>query len=121
LVVQFSFDILINLNVLHGLVFDVLFVQVIVYRRLKHIEVVDMLSNVIYSSLKALDIRVVPSDSHPVFNNVFSHVRLLVAELINNKTKIGVNFVVPSERFIHVVGVHLQLHNLLLTRGDGTL
>jgi len=79
-----------------------------------------MLSYVVHCSLKGLDGGVVPSDGHSVLDDVLSHVCLLVTQLIHYETKVGVDLVVSSKGFIHVVRVHFQLHNFLLAGSDGT-
>jgi len=96
LVIQLSFDILVYLHVLHLVVLTILFVQAVVHLSLEYSEIVYMLSHVIHCSLEALDVGVVPSDGHPILDDVFSHVRLLVTELVHDETKVSVDLVVPS-------------------------
>lgn len=80
-----------------------------------------MLGYVIHIRFEGLDVGVIPSDGHAVFDNVLSHVSLFVSQLIHHETKVGVDLIVPAERLIHVVRVHLQLHNLLLTGSNSAL
>ena len=67
-----------------------------------------------------MDIDFVLSDLHPVTANQCLHLTLLFAELVDDKTQVSVDLVVPSKGAVHFVGINTQVHDLLLSGSNRT-
>jgi hypothetical protein len=78
------------------------------------------LDNPVYRSFKPLNVTVVFTDEHAVSLVDLMQFLLLILELINDKTKVGVDFIVPFERAIHFICIDSQVHNFLLARSNIT-
>ena len=83
--------------------------------------IVDVLHHIVDRVLKALDIGVVVADLIAVGLDDVLHLRLAVAQIIHDLAKAGVRAVVALEGSVHLIGLLLQLADLLLFGLDLTL
>jgi hypothetical protein len=112
-------NISINGHSLHGLVLHVLEKRVS-NGTLQLIKIVNVLNNPVDRSFKPLNVTVVFTDEHAVSLVDLMQFLLLILELINDKTKVSVDFIVPFERAIHFICIDSQVHNFLLARSNIT-
>ena len=108
-----SLDVLIELDILHGLVLDIL-VKGLLDGALELVIVVDVLNHVEHRIFESLNVGVIGSYLVLVFANNLLHHSPALAQVINHKAEIGVCAVVLLEGSVHLVGLFLQLADLLL-------
>jgi len=100
-----------------SLVFNVL-VKTVMNGSLELIEIVDVLYYPVDSSFECLDVAFILTDKDPIALVKLVHLLLFVFQLIDDKAKISVDFVVFLEAFIHLVGFKLEGHYFLFTRSN---
>lgn len=108
LVFVFLFDIWVNFDVFHFLIFYV-WVQILVDGPFELVEVVNVLDDPVDGILEALHKNIVGSDFGLVLLNEFTHVLLSGSEIINNISQVGINFVIMFKISVHLVCLLLQL------------
>ena len=120
LVIVLLLDVSVHVYFLDILLLNI-FIQTIVNCKLELTKVVDILDYPIDSCLEALDVVLVVPDLLSALAVELLDLLLLISELIHYKAKLQVDGVVPSQRSVHLVITHFQIHNFLFSGGDITL
>jgi hypothetical protein len=120
LIIVLLLDVSIHVYFLDILLLNI-FIQTIVNCKLELTKVVDILDYPVDSCLEALDVVLVVPDLLSALAVELLDLLLLISELIHYKTKLQVDCVIPSQRSVHLVIAHFQIHNFLLSGGDITL
>lgn len=111
----FFLDFLVELLLLKLLVFDIV-QQVLLDCPLELVEVVDFLCNPVDGVFKSADVDLVCLDLNPSHFDHFLHLLLVATQTVHQVAQLRVGLVELAQLFVHLIRVHLQVHDFLLSR-----